>query len=332
MTLEIDAWVMGKKYFITGGAGFIGAHLTNRLLGLGHEVTVFDNFSNGFRWHFGANENHPKLRIVEADIEDAERLEAAIAGHDVVFHFASNADIARSSVEPDIDFTIGTLLTRCVLEAMRKTGVKRIAFTSGSGVYGDVPPAPIPEDYPKMIPVSTYGAQKLASEALISAYSFMFDMHGMVFRFANVVGPQQTHGVAYDFLRRLAKDPSRLKILGDGTQDKPYIHVQDVIDAFLLIEGDFRGGYEYHNVASEDSLTVREIADIVCAEMGLGEIPYDFTGGNRGWKADVPFYRLNTEKIRGRGWSNQFNSRQAVTDSVTSMIGDIRAGKIPAAL
>ncbi|RFC42293.1 MAG: UDP-glucose 4-epimerase [Verrucomicrobia bacterium] len=323
---------MGKKYFITGGAGFIGAHLTNRLLSLGHEVTVFDNFSNGFRWHFGANESHSRLNIVEADLLDAERLESEISGHEVVFHFASNADIARSSVDPDIDFTIGTLLTRSVLEAMRKTGVKRIAFTSGSGVYGDVPQTPIPEDYPKMIPVSTYGAQKLASEALISAYSFMFDMHGMVFRFANVVGPQQTHGVAYDFLRRLARDPSRLKILGDGTQNKPYVHVQDVVDAFLLIEGDFRGGYEYHNVASEDALTVREIADIVCTEMGLGSIPYDFTGGNRGWKADVPFYRLNTEKIRARGWRNQFNSRQAVADSVASMFHDIQTGKIAPAL
>jgi UDP-glucose 4-epimerase len=323
---------MGKKYFITGGAGFIGAHLTNRLLSLGHEVTVFDNFSNGFRWHFGANESHSQLNIVEADLLDTERLESEISGHEVVFHFASNADIARSSVDPDIDFTIGTLLTRSVLEAMRKTGVKRIAFTSGSGVYGDVPQTPIPEDYPKMIPVSTYGAQKLASEALISAYSFMFDMHGMVFRFANVVGPQQTHGVAYDFLRRLARDPSRLKILGDGTQSKPYVHVQDVVDAFLLIEGDFRGGYEYHNVASEDALTVREIADIVCTEMGLGSIPYDFTGGNRGWKADVPFYRLNTEKIRARGWKNQFNSRQAVADSVASMFHDIQTGKIAPAL
>ncbi|NBV85190.1 MAG: NAD-dependent epimerase/dehydratase family protein [Verrucomicrobia bacterium] len=322
---------MRKRYFITGGAGFIGAHLTNRLLSLGHSVTVYDDFTNGFLWHFGANVTNPYLQVVRADIRDAETLEKAIAGHDVVFHFASNADIARSSVEPDIDFTIGTLLTRCVLEAMRKTGVKRIAFTSGSGVYGDVPATPIPEDYDKMIPVSTYGAQKLASEALISAYSFMFEMHGMVFRFANVVGPQQTHGVAYDFLRRLAKDPGSLKILGDGTQDKPYIHISDVLDAFLLIETESLGGYEYHNVASQDSLTVREIADIVCNSMDLKNVPYHFTGGNRGWKADVPFYRLDTSKIRRRGWANKMNSREAVTDSVRSMVEDIRAGRIPPA-
>jgi UDP-glucose 4-epimerase len=179
--------------------------------------------------------------------------------------------------------------------------------------------------------VSTYGAQKLASEALIAAYSFMFDIHGMVFRFANVVGPQQTHGVAYDFLRRLAKDPNRLRILGDGTQSKPYIHVEDVIDAFLLIQGQARGGYEYHNVASQDFLTVREIADIVCQRMGLKDVRYEFTGGSRGWKADVPVYRLDTTKIRARGWANRRNSREAVTHAVDSMIADIRAGRIPPA-
>lgn len=322
---------MSKKYFITGGAGFIGAHLANRLLGAGHAVTAYDNFSNGQRWHFGANAEEPRLTVVDADVRDEARLEQAIAGHDVVFHLASNADIARAAVEPDIDFSNGTLLTRCVLEAMRKTGVKRIAFTSGSGVYGEVPATPIPEDYDRMLPVSTYGAQKLASEALIGAYTFMFDLHGMVFRFANVVGPQQTHGVAYDFLRRLAKEPARLKIFGDGTQSKPYIHIDDVLDAFLLIEGEARGGYEYHNVASQDFLTVREIADIVCDRMGLRDVQYDFTGGSRGWKADVPLYRLDTTKIRARGWSNRRNSREAATAAIDAMVADIRAGRIPAA-
>jgi UDP-glucose 4-epimerase len=322
---------VAKRYFITGGAGFIGAHLTNRLLAAGQAVTAYDNFCNGQRWHFGDNVEHPGLRVVDADVRDEARLTEAIAGHEVVFHFASNADIARAAVEPDIDFSNGTLLTRCVLEAMRKTGVKRIAFTSGSGVYGEVPPTPIPEDYDRMIPVSTYGAQKLASEALIAAYSFMFDLHGMVFRFANVVGPQQTHGVAYDFLRRLAKEPARLTIFGDGTQSKPYIHIEDVLDAFLLVEGEGRGGYEYHNVASLDFLTVREIADIVCERMGLKDVRYDFTGGSRGWKADVPVYRLDTAKIRARGWRNRRNSLEAVTAAVDSMIADIRAGRIPAA-
>lgn len=322
---------MSNKYFITGGAGFIGAHLAERLLSSGHFVTVFDDFSNGQRWHLSDHAQNPSLNIVAADLREAGVLEQALSGHDVVYHLASNADIARAAVEPDIDFTLGTLLTRCVLEAMRKTGVNTIVFTSGSGVYGEVPQVPVPEDYDRMIPVSTYGAQKLASEALIAAYSFMFDMHAMVFRFANVVGPRQTHGVAYDFLRRLAKDSSHLTVLGDGSQSKPYIYVEDVIDAFLLVESQAKGGYEYHNVASEDALTVSEIADIVCSEMGLQNVPYHFTGGNRGWKADVPFYRLDTSKIRARGWSNKLNSRGAVILAVKKMLEDIRAGRIPPA-
>lgn len=315
-----------SSYFVTGGAGFIGAHLVNRLLDTTEaRVTVFDNFSTGQHRHFGDRLDNPRLNIIEGDAQDARVLKEAIGGHDVVYHFASNSDIARAAKEPDIDFRNGTLLTNNVLEAMRKTGVRRIVFTSGSGVYGDVPPEPIPEDYSKMIPVSTYGACKLASETLISAYSFMFDMHGMVFRFANVVGSQQTHGVAYDFIHRLSKDPTKLLIYGDGRQSKPYIHVDDVLEAFFLIERGGDSGYEYHNVASEDHLTVKEIADIVVERMGLKNVAYEFTGGARGWKADVPIYRLDTKKIRARGWSNRLNSRQAVEAAVAAMIREISA-------
>jgi len=321
------------KYFVTGGAGFIGAHLANRLLDqTGGTVTVFDNFSTGRRWHFGERLKSPRLRIVEGNCQNQQELVSAIAGHDLVFHLASNSDIARAATDPDVDFANGTLLTRNVLEAMRKTGVRRIVFTSGSGVYGEVPPRPIPEDFERMIPVSTYGACKLACEALISAYSFMFDLQGIVFRFANVVGPQQTHGVAYDFICRLAKDPAALKIYGDGTQSKPYIHVDDVLDAFLLITG--RGdaaGYQYYNVASQDFLTVSEIADIVVERMGLRNVRYDFTGGSRGWKADVPLYRLDTGKIRAQGWANRRNSREAVTAAVDAMLRNLKEGKIHAA-
>lgn len=322
------------KAFVTGGAGFIGAHLTNRLLDTGAErVTVFDNFSTGQEWHFGDRIRDPRLRIVRGDCRDAAAVESAIAGHDLVFHLASNSDIAKAATDPDVDFANGTMLTRNVLEAMRKTGVRRIVFTSGSGVYGEVPAHPIPEDYDRMIPVSTYGACKLASEALISAYSFMFEMQGIVFRFANVVGPQQTHGVAYDFMRRLANDPSKLLIYGDGTQSKPYIHVDDVLDAFLMITGrSADAGYQYYNVASEDFLTVREIADLIVARMDLKAVRYDFTGGSRGWKADVPLYRLDSRKIRALGWSNRRNSREAVGAAVDAMLADIRSGRItPAA-
>jgi UDP-glucose 4-epimerase len=319
------------KYFVTGGAGFIGAHLVNHLIDTtSSTVTVFDNFSTGRRWAFGNRVDNPKLVIVEGDAADQAALVSALPGHDIVYHLASNSDIARAATEPEIDFLNGTLLTHNVLEAMRLTGPKRILFTSGSGVYGDVPSVPIPEEYPRMIPISTYGACKLSSESLISAYCHMFDITGTVFRFANVVGPHQTHGVAYDFLRRLAKDMTRLKIFGDGQQTKPYVYIDDVLGAFRLLEREQKAGYDVFNVGTEDSLTVQNVADIVVERMGLADVRYEFTGGARGWKADVPVYKLDTGKIRRRGWSSQRNSRAAVTAAVDAMIQDLKAGNITA--
>jgi len=317
------------KYFVTGGAGFIGAHLVNHVIDTSpSSVTVFDNFSTGRKWAFGDRLNDPRLVIVEQDARDQAALARVIAGHDVVYHFAANSDIARAVTEPAIDFLNGTLLTHNVLEAMRETGVRRILFTSGSGVYGDVPPVPIPEEYSKTLPISTYGACKLASESMISAYCHMFEITGTVFRFANVVGPHQTHGVAYDFIRRLAKDPARLKIFGDGRQTKPYIHIDDVMAAFQLMQRYQIIGYDVFNVGTDDSLTVRDVADIVVERMGLTNVRYDFTGGARGWKADVPVYKLDSRRIRNDGWSSQRNSREAVTAAVDSMLQDLKAGNI----
>jgi len=315
-----------RRVFVTGGAGFIGSHLVNTILDTTNDaVTAFDNFSTGRRFHFGERVSDPRLSIVEADAKDQDSLIYAIRGHDIVYHFASNSDIARAQQEPSVDFLNGTLLTHNVLEAMRITGVKRIVFTSGSGVYGEVDSTPVAENYDRMIPVSTYGACKLACEALISAYSFMFDITGTVFRFANVVGPHQTHGVAYDFIRRLAQDPTQLKIFGDGTQSKPYVHVDDILRAFFLMEKTQVSGYDVFNVGTQDHITVREIADIVCERMGLNNVKYMFTGGSRGWKADVPVYRLNTDKIRSSGWRSTRNSREAVTASVDAMLAHLKS-------
>lgn len=318
-----------QKVFVTGGAGFIGSNLVNTLLDTTNSfVTVYDNFCTGQRWHFGERIHDRRLTIVEADARDQNKLVEALKDHDVVYNLAANSDIAKAQHEPAIDFLNGTLLTHNVLEAMRITGVKRIIFTSGSGVYGEVGLTPVSENYDHMIPVSTYGACKLACEALISAYSFMFDIKGTVFRFANVVGPHQTHGVAYDFIRRLAEDSSQLKIFGDGTQSKPYVHIKDVLDAFFLMEKSQISGYDVFNVGTQDFLTVHEIADLVCERMGLINVKYMFTGGSRGWKADVPVYRLNTDKIRKYGWSETKNSRQAVVESIDAILADLKSGKI----
>ncbi|MDE2464315.1 MAG: NAD-dependent epimerase/dehydratase family protein [Alphaproteobacteria bacterium] len=316
------------RFFVTGGAGFLGSNLVGTILDQDvGTVTVYDNFVTGRRAHFSERSSDPRLTIIEGDVSDLERLKSAVAGHDVVFHLAANADIARAASEPMIDFNNGTVLTQTLLEAMRLTGVKRVLFTSGSGVYGDVPADPIPEDYSHMVPISTYGAQKLASETLVSAYCHMFDFVGTVFRFANVVGPNMTHGVSHDFVLRLRDEPSRLRILGDGQQRKPYIHSSDVIAAMLRLQAQQTEGYNYFNVSSEDSLLVRDIADIVVEEMGLKDVSYEFTGGARGWRADVPIYSLDSSKVRAAGWRNKLSSREAVTAAVRSMISEFSQGK-----
>ena len=320
------------RYFITGGAGFIGSHLVNHLLDkTDSRVTVYDNYCNGRDYAYGNRIADKRLNIVRADVRDIGSLRAAMTDHDIVYHLASNADIARSATEPDIDFWNGTYLTHNTLEAMRLTNVKRILFTSGSGVYGEVPPIPIPEKYDSMVPISTYGACKLACESLISAYCHMYDFVGTVVRFANVVGGQQTHGVAYDFIRRLAHDPTQLKIYGNGQQTKPYVHTQDIIAALRMLESAQAENFDVFNVGSEDHVTVTEIADIIVREMNLSNVTYNYTGGARGWKADVPVYQLNSNKIRSMGWQNKLSSREAVEASVRAMIRDVKEGNITAA-
>ena len=313
------------KCFVAGGAGFIGGHMVERLLGRpGYEVTVYDNFSSGRAWHLPAD---PRLKVVRGDLKELQPLQAAMAGSDVVFHFASNPDIAKAATQPDIDFWEGTYLTQNLLEAMRLQGVPRLIYASGSGVYGDTGEVAVSEEITPLLPISTYGASKLACEALIGSYVHMFGLQGVAFRFANVVGPRQTHGVAYDFIRRLLENPERLAILGDGRQSKSYIYVDDVLDALLLLHDTGWHGFDFFNVATQDYITVREIAEIVVTRLGISDVDFVFSGGDRGWKGDVPVVRFRSDKIRARGWTNQRTTAQAMTDSIDSMIADARAGK-----
>jgi len=310
------------KYLITGGAGFIGSNLVKKLLiDPRSQITVFDNFETG-KVEF-LPELDPRLKIIEADLKDSNKLANAMDEIDVVIHLASNADIAKAVSDPTIDFTEGFLLTHLVLEEARKANVKRILFTSGSGVYGEIPAEPIPENYPKMVPISIYGAQKLASEAFISAYAHMFEITGTVFRFANVVGPNMTHGVSYDFVKKLRKNSNQLEILGDGNQSKPYVHVDDVLDAMLHVIRTQKTNFDVFNVGTDDHLLVKDIANIVIKEMGLADVDFKFTGGTRGWKGDVPIYRLDTRKIKNLGWKPKMNSVQSVTQAVRSMLGQM---------
>lgn len=319
-------------WLIVGGAGFLGGHLVSRLLSDSEvtRVTVYDNFSSGRETHLETVRDDPRLTVVVADVADLDTLVEAAEGHQAVVHLASNPDIARAATEPSIDFDEGTLLTHHVVEAMRRASVGRILYASGSGVYGDIGEIEAHEDRGPLIPISTYGASKLAGEALIAAYCFMFGFSGRVFRFGNVVGSWQTHGVGLDFVRALLGDPTRLRILGDGTQSKSYIHVEDVIDAMLAANRTGAETYEVFNVATGDYVTVAEIADLAAECVGLdpSQVRYEFTGGDRGWRGDVPVVRLSIERIRRLGWAPTRSSAEAMRESMLALVEAARDGRL----
>jgi UDP-glucose 4-epimerase len=315
------------RFIVVGGAGFIGSHFVDRLLATlaVERVTIYDNFSSGRTWHYEHHASDPRLQVVRAEVADLSCLTEAMRGHDVVIHLASNPDIARAATEPEVDFYQGTLLTNNVVEAMRRSATGQLLYASGSGVYGELGTTPVSEDSGPFIPVSTYGASKLAGEALIASYCAMFGLRACAFRFANVVGSRQTHGVGFDFLRRLTADPRSLRILGDGQQTKSYIHVSDVVDAVLLAMRESREDYQVFNVSTLDTITVTEIAEeaVECLELAVKPI-FEYTGGSRGWKGDVPVVRLNSDRIRALGWSSKRNSRQAIRAALEAMMHEER--------
>jgi UDP-glucose 4-epimerase len=313
--------------FISGGAGFIGSHLVRKLLSKqgDQKVVVYDNFSSGKDEFLSEVSEDSRLRIVRGDLKNLDDISKAMAGCEKIYHLAANPDIAKAVTEPSIDFWEGTYLTQNVLEAMRTTGAKMIFYTSGSGVYGENAAVSFSEGYGPCMPISTYGASKLACESLISAYCHMFGITGRAFRFANVVGPRQTHGVGYDFVRRLKQDSTRLRILGDGTQSKSYIHVEDILHAIFTVESQCCEKFDVFNVATSDYVTVREIADLAVELSGLAPqaVEYEFTGSDRGWKGDVPIVRFDCSKILSTGWKCRRSSKEALRDSMKAMLAEI---------
>ncbi len=313
-----------ERVFITGGAGFIGSHLVDRLCEMGKDVIVFDNLSSGTTENLKKWLGAPNFKFIRGDLLSPKEVIKSINGCDAVFHLAANPEVRVGSENPRIHYEQNVLATFNLLEVIRKVGcVKTFVFTSSSTVYGDAEIIPTPEDYAPLKPISTYGASKLAAEALISAYANTYSFNATIYRLANIVGLRSQHGVIHDFIKKLQENPKRLEILGDGTQTKSYLHVEDCINAILIGLEAGNERVRIFNVGSEDQIVVREIADIVCAKMGLKNVQYVFTGGvdgGRGWKGDVKVMLLSVEKLENLGWKPKLNSRQAVENAVSEIL------------
>jgi len=299
---------------VTGGAGFIGSHVVDRLIDKGYSIVVVDNLSSGRLEYVNENAIFYKL-----DLNDVSRLMDVFKRHEIdeVWHIAANPDVRVGNENPDEIYRNNVLATYNLLEIMRRNDVRRIVFTSTSTVYGEAKVIPTPEDYPT-IPISIYGASKVACEAMIASYCHTFDMKAWIYRFANVIGKRSNHGVIYDFITKLKRNPSELEILGNGEQNKSYIYISDCVNAmFYGLRAD--EDVNIFNIGSEDQIKVKRIAEIVCEEMGLNP-NFRFTGGKRGWKGDVPVMLLSIEKLKSMGWKPKYNSEQAVRKAVKDLL------------
>ena len=310
------------RVLITGGAGFIGSHLVDVLMQCGYKVVVFDNLSSGKienveRWL--KNEN---FRFVMGDLHEKDNIRKAVAGCNVIFHFAANPDV-RAAAAAHFGDVIGTFN---LLESLRGIGVSKFVFVSSSTVYGEAENIPTSEGYAPLLPISMYGASKLACEALVSSYAHTLGFKAAILRLANIVGPRSSHGVIHDFIIKLRRNPKELEILGDGSQTKSYLYIDDCIDAIMLITEKFNGDVEVFNVGSEDQVNVRRIAETVVEVLNLKDVKFKFTGGvngGRGWKGDVKVMLLDVSKLKSLGWKPIYNSEAAVRKTAEHLAKEI---------
>lgn len=308
------------KCFVSGGAGFIGSHLVDQLLQDGNKITVYDNLSSGKVDFIKDHVDKNKITFIQADLLDQNKLINAMKNHDIVFHLAANPHVRLGEKQTDLDLKYETIATYNVLESMRLNEIKKIVFSSSSVVYGETNVAAIPENYGPLLPISLYGAGKLGSEALISAFCGTFDFQSWIYRFANVVGVRGTHGVIVDFIDKLTKNPKELEILGNGKQQKPYLYVTDCVEGILF---GFNHSYEpvnIFNLGCDTNTTVTRIAEIVIEEMGLNNVKLKYTGGKRGWRGDVPRFQLDVKRINKLGWKASFSSDESVRKAVIDLL------------
>lgn len=310
------------KILVAGGAGFIGCNLVEKLLQKGHDVVCVDNFFIGTRENIKEFMDNPRFTLYEQDLGDLEALKKIFTKEqfEYVYHMAANSDIQASAANPEIEYKNTYTTTFNILECMRLCGVKRFFFCSTSAIYGDADGKPFTEESP-LKPISYYGACKLGSEGLINAFTYMNDLHTLVFRFPNVIGPHLTHGVIFDFVKRLKENPKELRILGDGKQSKPYIYVTDLVDAIVsMTERDLPQGVTLYNVGVDSQTSVTRIAEIVCEAMGLRNVKFNYTGGRGGWKGDVPVFAYDLSKVHATGWSASMTSDEAVAATAKAVV------------
>ena len=307
---------------VAGGAGFIGSHLCDALLSKNNTVIVADKLIMGSKniEHLSQNTN---FKFYEMELADQDNVDKLFGDNkiDIVYHMAANSDIQKSANDTSIDFNDTLLTTRVLLESMRKNNVKNIFFASTSAVYGEMPDIVLNEETGGLKPVSYYGGAKLASEALISSYVSMCDMNAVIFRFPNVIGPRLTHGVVYDFVKKLRNNPKELEILGNGTQCKPYIYVTDLVNAIVKLTEQFEPGVDVFNISvMSEGTSVTHIAEIVVDVLGLSDVEFKYTGGDRGWKGDVPRFKYDISKVLATGWKPEYTSDEAIRKAVIEAV------------
>ena len=306
---------------VAGGAGFIGSHLCDALLSKNNTVIVADKLIMGSKniEHLSQNTN---FKFYEMELANQDNVDKLFKDNkiDIVYHMAANSDISKSANDTSIDFNDTLLTTRVLLESMRKNNVKNIFFASTSAVYGEMPDIVLNEETGGLKPVSYYGGAKLASEALISSYVSMCDMNAVIFRFPNVIGPRLTHGVVYDFVKKLRNNHKELLILGNGTQCKPYIYVTDLVNAIVKLTEQFEPGVDVFNISvMSEGTSVTHIAEIVVDVLGLSDVEFKYTGGDRGWKGDVPRFKYDISKVLATGWKPEYTSDEAVRKAAQSL-------------